>query len=128
MFGMRNAALGAVAATVMSLAGFACASSDDSQSESAFCDSLQTVLDEGYFDQTGSGLPGSGLVQLLRKLNTTGLADADRDEFSSAIDLVEEQIAAYNDGAPDGWSTEPVSSVASRICDVEIGIYSVRPS
>jgi hypothetical protein len=56
------------------------------------------------------------------------LADADRDEFSSAIDLVEEQIAAYNDGAPDGWSTEPVSSVASRICDVEIGIYSVRPS
>ncbi len=123
MFGMRNAALGAVAATVMSLAGIACASSDDGQSGSAFCDSLQTVLSEGFFDQTGNGL-----VQALRELNTTGLADADRDDVSSAIDLVEEQIAAYNDGAPDGWSTEPVSSVASRICDVEIGIYSVRPS
>ncbi len=123
MFGMRDATLGAVAAIVMSFAGIACASSDDGQSESAFCDSLQTVLSEGFFDQTGSGL-----VEALRELNTTGLADADRDEFSSAIDLVEEQIAAYNDGAPDGWSTEPVSSVASRICDVEIGIYSVRPS
>jgi len=121
---MRSATLGAVAATVMSLAGIACASSDDSQSESAFCDSTQTLLSEGFFDQYGSGL-GGGLVEALRELNTTGLADADRDEFSSAIDLVEEQIAAYNDGEADGWSTEPVSSVASRICDVEIGLFSV---
>jgi hypothetical protein len=120
---MRNATLGAVAATVMSLAGIACASSDDGQSESAFCDSAQTLLSEGFFDQTGGGL-----VQALRELNTKGLADADRDEFSSAIDLVEEQIAAFNDGQADGWSTEPVSSVASRICDVEIGIYSVSPA
>ena len=125
MFGMRNATLGAVVATVMSLAGIACASSDDSQSESAFCDSAQTLPDKLVYDQTGSGLPGRGLVQSLRELNTTGLADADREELSSAIDLVEEQIAAYNDGAPDGWSTEPWSSVASRICDVEMWVDSV---
>jgi hypothetical protein len=61
----------------------------------------------------------------LRELNTTGLADADREELSSAIDLVEEQIAAYNDGQPGGWSTEPWSSVASRICDVEMWVQSV---
>ena len=113
----------------MSLAGIACASSDDGQSESAFCDSAQTLPDKLVYDQTGSGLPGRGLVQSLRELNTTGLADADREELSSAIDLVEEQIAAFNtfnDGqAPDGWSTEPWSSVASRICDVEMWVDSV---
>ena len=123
MFGMRNATLGAVAATVMSLAGIACASSDDGQFESVFCDSAQTLLSEGTFEPTGSGV-----VHALRELNTTGLADADRDDVSSAIDLVEERIAAFNDGqAPDGWSTEPVTSVASRICDVEMTSFHVMP-
>jgi hypothetical protein len=47
---MRNAAVGAVVAAVMSLAGIACASSDDGQSESAFCDSAQTLPDELVYD------------------------------------------------------------------------------
>jgi hypothetical protein len=120
MFEVRHATVGAVVAAVMSLAGIACASSDDGQSESAFCDSAQTLPDKLVWDQYANGL-----VQALRELNTSGLADADREELSSAIDLVEEQIAAFNDGQPGGWSTEPWSSVVSRICDVEIWVHSL---
>lgn len=108
----------------MSLVGIvACTSSDDAQSKSAFCDSAEAVVSEGTFDSTGSGV-----VHAMRDLDTSGLSDADRDDLSDAIDVVEEQIAAFNDGrAPDGWSTEPVANVASRICDVEMTSFHVMP-
>jgi len=109
----------------MSLVGIvACTSSDDAQPKSAFCDSAEAVMSEGTFDD----FTGSGVVRAMRDLDTSGLSDDDRHDVSAAIDVVEERIAAFNDGrAPDGWSTEPVTNVASRICDVEMTSFHVMP-
>jgi hypothetical protein len=51
-----------------------------------------------------------------------------QEAVSTAIDMVEANIAALNRGqAPDGWSTEPVATVATRICGAQMTSFSAVP-
>lgn len=46
----------------------------------------------------------------------------------AALDIVEANIAAFNRGqAPDGWSTEPVATLATRICAADMTSFHVVP-
>ena len=67
-------------------------------------------------------------MQALRALDMSGLPGGDHEQMSTAINAVEANIASFNDGqAPDGWSTEPVATVAARLCDTDMSSFFATP-
>jgi hypothetical protein len=115
-----------VATTGFALTVFtgACGSSRGStQSKATFCTEVVAL------SRTAVPSDGGFVVGFLRRLDLTGLAPTDRSKVSTAIAVVEKQIANFQTGGQnsDGWSTQPVTDLASRICGVEIRNFHVTP-
>ena len=71
---------------------------------------------------------GGGVVDSLRRLDVSDLVGANQEEISAAIDKVEANIDSFNrDQAPDGWSTEPVATVAARLCGADMNSFFAVP-
>ena len=104
--------------------GFACGSSPpETASVISFCASADTLFNKGTF-----AADGGGVVEALRKLDVSELVGANQEAISKAIDIVEANIDLLNRGqAPDGWSTEPVTTVAARICGSDMTSFFAVP-
>ncbi len=113
------AAAALVAATCVT-----CGSSPhEGASITAFCASADSVLNKGAFASDGGGV-----VDSLRRLDLRDLPGVDQEKVSTAVDIVEANIAAFDSGqAPDGWSTEPVAALATRICGADMTSFHVVP-
>ena len=95
----------------------------DGASAVAFCASADQLFNNGSFASDGGGVVGA-----LRALDVTNLPGADQERISTAIDTVEANIASFGLGqAPDGWSTEPVATVAARLCGADMSTFSAVP-
>ena len=68
------------------------------------------------FDETA-------FVADLRAIDLTALGQADRDAFTAAIKEVESALEASR----GGWTTQPVATVAARLCPQEMPVISVVP-
>ena len=71
---------------------------------------------------------GGGVVAALRALDMNELVGPQQESISTAIDKGETNIISFQQGqAPDGWSTEPVATVASRICGADMQAFFAVP-
>ena len=62
------------------------------------------------------------------RTHVINLPGVDQEKVSTAIDIVEANIAAFDNGhVPDGWSTELVATLATRICGAEMTSFSAIP-
>ena len=96
------------------------------ESGGGFCDSTANVLkkavkdvmnhEPGYFDRPA-------FIASLRAIDLSDLGDADRQAFTAAITEVESKLFARS----GGWTTEPVATVARRLCTKEVPVISVVP-
>jgi hypothetical protein len=90
----------------------ACGSSAGGNSSDTFCTAADRLFNKGSF-----AADGGGVTDALRGLDLTELSAPDRESMIKAIDTVEANINAFQNGAaPDGWSTEPAATEAARIC------------
>ena len=81
------------------------------------------MLNKGAFASDGGGV-----VDSMRKLDVDELLGPEQEAISTAIDRVEANIDSFQRGqAPDGWSTEPIATLASRICDVDMQTFFAVP-
>ena len=121
---VRGCLTGLVAAILCATLGVACGSSaPQTASNTAFCDSADKLLNAGSFASDGTGV-----VEALRALDISGLPGSDQEEISTAIDAVGANLASFNNGqAPDGWSTEPVATVAARLCGEDMSSFFAVP-
>jgi hypothetical protein len=112
------------AAALCATWGAACGSSPhETPSVSSFCVSADEVFNKGTFTSDGVGV-----VESLRGLHLEALVDADRESISTAIGVVEANIASFHSGnSPGGWSTEPVATLAARICSDHMQSFFVLP-
>jgi len=65
----------------------------------------------------------SAFVADLRAIDLTELIDADRQAFTAAIKEVESALFASS----GRWTTEPVATVAARLCTQEMPVISAVP-
>ena len=68
------------------------------------------------FDETA-------FVADLRAIDLTELRPADKEAFTAAIKEVESALEASR----GGWTTQPVATVAARLCPQEMPVISVVP-
>jgi hypothetical protein len=124
IFPVRDLSAALVAVAVLAGSGAACGSSSpDSSPIAAFCASADSVLNNGNFASDGGGV-----IESLRGMDVTDLTGVEQEKVSTAIEVVEANIAAFNSGdAPDGWSTEPVATLATRICGQDMTSFYAVP-
>ena len=107
---------------LLSAVGVGCNDADD-RGRNSFCLDAKKVMNRTSFPEDGKGV-----VEDLRSIETAELTEGDESAFASAVDVAESQIARFNTGeAPNGWSTQAASAVATRICGIDIGGFNVMP-
>lgn len=96
-----------------------------SESDRGFCDSTASALKDAVKDVMNGPdtFDESAFVAELRALNLTDLIEADRQAFTAAIEEVESALFASR----GGWTTEPVATVAARLCTQEMPVISAVP-
>lgn len=72
--------------------------------------------DPGAFDR-------AAFIADLRAIELSDLGDSDRQAFTEAINEVESSLFARS----GGWSTQPVATVARRLCTTEMPVISAVP-
>ena len=102
----------------------ACGSPTPRQASSdSFCAAADQLFNKGSFASDGGGV-----VESLRTLDVDELSNTDRESMVTAIEAVEANINAFQNGAaPDGWSTGPAATEAARICQRDMQRFFVTP-
>jgi hypothetical protein len=109
-------------AAVLSAAGVGCGG-ESGQGANRFCSDARRVMNVSTFPSDGVGL-----VANLRSIDVSGLPERDRVEFAAALEVVGFQITKHNAGEGlDGWSTQSLADIATRICGTEMTSFNVIP-
>ena len=95
------------------------------KSAGGFCDSTANALKKAVKDVMNHDHPfdRSAFIARLRAIDLSELGDADRQAFTAAINEVESKLFARS----GGWTTEPVATVARRLCTKEMPVISIVP-
>jgi len=118
----RQSAVLCVLVVLLLGVGVACS---DSEAERGFCDATASALKDAVKDvmKGPDTFDESAFVADLRAIDLTDLIDADRQAFTAAIKEVE---SAFFESR-GGWTTEPVATVAARLCTQEMPVISAVP-
>jgi hypothetical protein len=89
-----------------------------------FCDSTANVLTGAVKDiRKVASFDEAAFVADLPAIDITSLTEADRRAFTAAITEVESALFSPR----GGWTTEPVATVARRLCTQEMPVISAVP-
>jgi hypothetical protein len=95
------------------------------ESAVGFCDTTANALTKAVKDVMNHDHPfdRSAFIARLRAIDLSELGEADRQAFTAAINEVESRLFARS----GGWTTEPVATVARRLCTKEMPVISIVP-